>query len=292
MPQGADKNASAEDAASGVGAGAAPLPDAARGEAPGKGRLSGRRVLVVGGGQQDHGLEDAPIGNGRATSILLGREGAAVAVFDIDASSAEQTAKLVRAEGATATALAGDASSEQDMAAAFDGAREALGGLEGVVLNVGVGAGFLLSGTSAEDWDRVMAVNLRSHFLGCKRALEALPDKGAVVLVGSVAASEVMPVPSYAASKAALESLCRQAAVEGSPRIRFNLLVPGLIDTALGRLASSLTPVRDRVRIPAGRQGTAWEVASAAVFLISEEASYITGQSLVVDGGLTVGPRA
>jgi NAD(P)-dependent dehydrogenase (short-subunit alcohol dehydrogenase family) len=99
-------------------------------------------------------------------------------------------------------------------------------------------------------------------------------------------------VPAYAASKAALESLCRQAAVEGAPRIRANLLLPGLIDTSLGRLASQINPLRDQVFIPARRQGTAWEVAYGALFLISGESSYVTGQSLVVDGGLTVGPRA
>jgi NAD(P)-dependent dehydrogenase (short-subunit alcohol dehydrogenase family) len=161
-----------------------------------------------------------------------------------------------------------------------------------VVLNVGVAAGFLLSGTSAEDWDRVMAVNVRSQFLGCKHALATMSDGGSAVLIGSVASREVLPFPAYGASKAALESLCRQAAVEGAPKVRVNLLLPGLIDTPLGRLASSLSPVRDRVKIPAGRQGTAWEVAYAALYLLSDESSYVTGQSLVVDGGLTTAPRA
>ena len=98
-----------------------------------------------------------------------------------------------------------------------------------------------------------MAVNLRSHFLGCKHGLaDDGRARGAIVLVGSIASSEVMPFPAYAASKAALESLCRQAAVEGAPKIRTNLLVPGLIDTSLGRLASQLSPLRDQVRIPRG----------------------------------------
>src|SRR5207245_561388 len=159
-----------------------------------------------------------------------------------------------------------------------------------VVLNVGIGAGFLLRGTTADEWDRVMAVNLRSQFLGCKQALQTM-RAGSVVLIGSVAAREVLPFPAYGASKAALESLCRQAAVEGAPLIRFNLVHPGLIDTPLGRRASELSPGRNNVRIPARRQGTAWEVASAALFLLSDESSYITGQILIVDGGLTIGPR-
>jgi NAD(P)-dependent dehydrogenase (short-subunit alcohol dehydrogenase family) len=248
-------------------------------------------VLVVGGGQQDHDVEDPPIGNGRAMSVLFGREGAAVAVADIDAESGETTAEMVRAEGAEAMVMVADAADEAGVGAMFAEAREALGGIDGLVLNVGVAQGFLLGGTSVEDWDRVMAVNLRSQFLGCKHGLAEM-DEGSIVLIGSVAAREVMPIPAYAASKAALESLCRQAAVEGAPRLRVNLLHPGLIDTPLGRLASSLAPQRDQVKIPAGRQGTAWEVAQAALFLISDEASYVTGQTLIVDGGLTVGPRA
>jgi NAD(P)-dependent dehydrogenase (short-subunit alcohol dehydrogenase family) len=270
----------------------APIPNEGRGESPGRGRLAGRRILVVGGGQQDHGVEDPPVGNGRAMSVLFAREGAAVAVMDLDEASATATADLVRAEGASAEVIVADAADEDASAATFAQANEALGGLDGVVLNVGIAAGFLLSGTSAEDWDRVMAVNLRSQFLGCKHALATMADGGSVVLIGSVAAREVLPFPAYGASKAALESLCRQAAVEGAPRIRVNLLMPGLIDTPLGRLASSLSPLREQVKIPAGRQGTGWEIAYAALFLLSNESSYVTGQSLIVDGGLTTAPRA
>jgi len=246
---------------------------------------------VVGGGQEEHGLEDPPIGNGRAMSILFGREGAAVAVADINEAAAEATAERVRAEGAPAEVLVADASDEPASAAMFEGAAAALGGLDGVVMNLGIGAGFAIRGTSAEDWDKVMGVNVRSHFLGCKSALATM-NEGAIVLLGSVAAREVMPWPAYAASKAALESLCRQAAVEGAPRIRTNLLHPGLIDTSLGRLASEASPLRDQVRIPAARQGTGWEIAYGALFLLSGESSYMTGQTLIVDGGLTIGPRA
>jgi NAD(P)-dependent dehydrogenase (short-subunit alcohol dehydrogenase family) len=266
--------------------------DEARGEAPGRARLEGRRILVVGAGQEDHGVEDPPIGNGRAMSILFAREGASVAVADLNEESAELTAELVRAEGAQALVIGGDASSEQAMGEAFERTAAEFGGLDGLVMNVGIGAGLGLVGTSTEEWDRVMAVNARSHFLGCKLALQSMADGGAVVLVGSVASREVMPFPVYAASKAALEALCRQSAVEGAPRIRTNLLMPGLIDTSLGRLSSQASPLRDKVFIPARRQGTGWEVAYGGVFLLSGESSYVTGQSLIVDGGLTVGPRA
>ena len=263
-----------------------------RGEAPGRGRLEGRRILVVGGGQEEHDLADPPIGNGRAMSILFGREGAAVCVADLNQESAEVTAERVRAEGAKAEVVVADAADEAAAATMFEDAAKALGGLDGVVMNVGIGAGFAIHGTSAEEWDRVMAVNVRAHFLGCKNALATMTDGGAIVLMGSVAATEVMPWPAYAASKAALESLCRQAAVEGAPKVRTNLLHPGLIDTSLGRLASRVSPLRDQVRIPAGRQGTGWEIAYGALFLLSGESSYMTGQTLIVDGGLTIGPRA
>ena len=264
----------------------------AHGGAPGRGRLSGRRILVVGAGQETHGLEDAPIGNGRAMSVLFAREGASVAVADLNPESAEETAELVRAEGAQVEVIAADAADERAAGAMFEAAVGGLGGLDGVVMNLGIGAGLGIAGTSVEDWDRVMAVNARSHFLGCKLGLEEMKQGGAIVLMGSIASREVMPFPVYAASKSALEGLCRQAAVEGAPRIRTNLLLPGLIDTSLGRLASQVSPLRDEVRIPAGRQGTAWEIAYGALFLLSGESSYVTGQSLVVDGGLTIGPRA
>lgn len=255
-------------------------------------RLAGRRILVVGGGQNDYGLEDPGLGNGRAMSILFAREGAAVAVADLDQAGAEATAELVRAEGAEAISIQADAAEESEVVRTIDEAKDGLGGLDGVVLNVGVGGGFGLQGTTVEDWDRVMAINARAHFLGLKHALPAMSDGGAVVLTGSLASRETMPIPAYSASKAALEALVRNGAIEGAPNVRVNLLIPGLIDTPLGRIATQLAPQRGKVRIPLERQGTPWEVAYAALFLVSDESSYMTGQSLVVDGGLGVAFRS
>jgi NAD(P)-dependent dehydrogenase (short-subunit alcohol dehydrogenase family) len=253
--------------------------------------LAGRRILVVGGGQNDYGIDDPPVGNGRAMSVLFAREGASVAVADIDGASAEATSELVRAEDAEAVSIAADASDEAEVVRMLGEARSGLGGLDGIVLNLGVAGGLGLQGTTVEDWDRVMAVNARAHFLGLKHGLPALADGGSIVLTGSLASRETMPSPAYAASKSALEGLVRNGAVEGAPSVRVNLLIPGLIDTPLGRLATRLAPQRAEIHIPLDRQGTAWEVAYAALFLMSGESSYMTGQSLVIDGGLGVAFR-
>ena len=249
------------------------------------------RILIVGAGQQDHGLEDPPVGNGRAMAVLFASEGAALTLADADAAGLEATETLVREQGGECAGVLGDAAEESGIEAMFERARGAFGGVDGLVMNVGIGAGHGFAGTTVEDWDRVMAVNLRSHFLGCKHALANFADGGAIVLIGSLAGRESMPIPSYAASKAALEAVCRNAAVEGAPHVRVNVLAPGLIDTSLGRLASQANPGVD-VRIPAGRHGSPWEVARCALFLIGEDSSYVTGQTLVADGGLSVAARS
>jgi NAD(P)-dependent dehydrogenase (short-subunit alcohol dehydrogenase family) len=251
------------------------------------GRLADRQVLVVGAGTQRSDDADAPVGNGRAIAVLAAREGAAVVCADRDEAAAEDTAAWIDREGGQARVVVADVADGDACARLVEEA----GDVDGLVLNVGIGRGVGLAGTSPEAWDDVVAVNLRSHFLVARSAMPRL-DGGSIVFIGSVAGLRPGTYsPSYDASKAGLVGLCKHVAMEGARRgVRANLVAPGLMDTPMGRGVSSARPQRDRIRIPLGRQGTAWEVASATVFLLSEEAGYITGQVLAVDGGLSTLP--
>jgi NAD(P)-dependent dehydrogenase (short-subunit alcohol dehydrogenase family) len=213
-----------------------------------------------------------------------------VAVADRRLESAEETVALAVAEGNHATAIAADVTVEADVTRMVEEAVDALGGLDGMVCNVGIGVGGLgLANTDVDGWDATFAANVRGPMLCCRAALEVLEPGSSIVLISSIAGLQSgSRLVAYDASKAALHGLVRNVALDGRRRgIRANIVYPGLVDTPLGRLSTAGRPSRAATRIPFGRQATAWEVAYAALFFLSDESVYVNAQGLAVDSGLT-----
>ncbi len=260
------------------------------GQVPGRGRLQGRRILVIGAGQRSIPEENPPIGNGRAISVLFAREGASVVCVDINGEAAQHTVEQIRQEGGTAHAEVADVSEVSAIAPLVKRAAQRLGGLDGLVLNVGISHGLPLAKITPETWDMEYAVNLRSHMFLSQAALELMDEGGSIVLMSSLASlRNASRNPAYESSKAAQVSLARAIAVAGEPKgIRCNSVLPGLMDTPMGRDASRKRPNR-ALAVPFGRQGTGWEVAYATLYLISHESSYVNGHALLLDGGLSIG---
>lgn len=252
------------------------------------GSLANENIVVVGAGTRRIDDPDAPVGIGRAISIRAAEAGASVVCVDKDAEAAELTAKMVREKGGQAGAVVADVSSEESCAGLVDELDAAP--ITGLVLNVGIALGKGIAGTTVGQWDVTMGVNLRSNFLLLQHLLPRLNDGASIVFIASAAGLRPGSwQPAYDASKAGVVGLARHTALECSRRgIRANVIAPGLIDTSMGRDLSAKKPGRDKMRVPLGRQGTAWEVAASCVFLLSADAGYITGQVLAVDGGLSL----
>lgn len=259
--------------------------------APPGGRLAGRRILLVGAGQRVIDDPAPPPGNGRAIALLFAREGAMLTCVDLSAETLEQTCTQLRAAGATVFAEVADVSRSEGIAALVEKSCRQMGGLDGLVLVVGVSSALPLELQTAQTWDHEHAVNVRSHMLFAQQALRCMAPGGSIVLLSSIAALRSSSAnPAYQTTKAAQLALARSIALAGQARgIRCNSVLPGLMDTPMGRAATQRRPARLGAPLPFGRQGTAWEVAYASLFLMAHESSYVNAHALVVDGGLSVG---
>ena len=259
------------------------------------GRLEGKIAIVVGGGQ----TAGETIGNGKATAILFAREGAAVVVADRDAAAAEDTCAAIAAEGGHALAVTADVTRADDCARIVETCVAAHGRIDVLHNNVGIGIPGGPVELSEEHWNLVVDTNLKSMFLTCKHALPHMERQGsgAIVNVSSLASLRCSPVPmlAYNTTKAGVNALTCTIAVQYAAKgIRANAILPGLIRTPMavddvvrryGVDRDKLVHARDRA-VPMQRMGEAWDVAWAAVYLASDEARYVTGVLLPVDGGL------
>lgn len=258
---------------------------------PSAGRLAGRKILVVGAGQREIDDPQPPVGNGRAISMLFAHEGATLTCVDVNPSALATTCELVREAGGTAYAEVADVADAEAIPRVVQAASDRMGGLDGLVMVVGVATGLPLDQQNAEAWDREHAVNVRACMLFGQQALRHMTPGGSIVLLSSIAAlRNSSRNPAYETTKAAQVSLARSIAMAGQPKgVRCNSLLPGLMDTPMGRAATKKRADRLAMPLPFGRQGTGWEVAHAALFLVSNESSYVNAHALVVDGGFTNG---
>jgi NAD(P)-dependent dehydrogenase (short-subunit alcohol dehydrogenase family) len=258
------------------------------------GRLAGKVAVVVGAGQ----TPGETIGNGRATAILFAREGARVVAVDRRLDTAEETVEAIVSEGGEAVAFEADATREADAAAAIDACVERFGRLDVLHNNVGVGGGDAGPAHIDEgDWDRILSVNLKSVVFPCKAALPVMRGQksGVITNVSSIAAVCSTGIVAYKTSKAGVNAYTQSLAIGNAKHgIRANVIMPGLMNTPMAIEGISLArgiPREELVRqrdaqVPlGGKMGTAWDVAHAALFLASDEAGFITGVALAVDGG-------
>jgi NAD(P)-dependent dehydrogenase (short-subunit alcohol dehydrogenase family) len=257
-------------------------------------RLRDKNVIVVGGGQ----MAGEGIGNGRATAILFAREGARVLVGDCDLASARETVAMISAEGGVAEAQQVDITRDVECKALVDACLERWGRLDVLHNNVGIGRGDAgPASISDEDWDHIFDVNVKGAMHTCRHALPVMrrQEAGVILNVSSIASICAVGLVAYKSSKAALNALTHAIALGNAKYgIRANAILPGLMNTpmavegisqARGVDRAELIAQRD-ARVPLrGGMGSAWDVAHAALFLASDDARFITGVMLPVDGG-------
>jgi len=260
-------------------------------------RLQGKTAIVIGAGQGPG--TGTGMGNGRATVLRFAQEGAKVMAVDRDLASAQETVAMA-GTGTDCFAFEANVTSESALAAAIAAAQERWGRIDILHYNVGVSiAGGDASPTEITEqaFDRVIAINLRGAVMACKHALPIMRAQraGCILMISSLAAVEKYPLVAYKATKAAMIAYTQQVAIQNAEYgVRANVILPGLMDTpmavdtrarATGKSRAEIAAARD-ARVPLRhKMGTAWDVANAALFLASDEAGFITGVSLLVDGG-------
>jgi NAD(P)-dependent dehydrogenase (short-subunit alcohol dehydrogenase family) len=251
--------------------------------------LAGKVAIVTGGGAAGDG-----IGNGRAAAILLARAGTKVLVVDRDLTLAERTAAMIAAEGGTAAAHAADLTDENEAKDAVAAAVDRYGRLDFLDNNVGIGSRGSVVDEKPETYRRVMQVNVETMFLMSKHAIPAMiktAGRGAIVNISSISALRPRGLTTYTASKAAVIGLTRAMAVDhAKDGIRVNCIAPGPMYTPMVYARGMSDEAREQRRRASalGIEGTGWDIGYAVRFLLSDHARYITGHTLVVDGGVTL----
>lgn len=251
--------------------------------------FDGKVAIVCGGGARGEG-----IGNGRGAAILLARAGTKVLVVDRDLELAKATADMINASGGTAIAHAADVTSEAYCKSIPERAMEAYGRVDFLDNNVGISSRGSVVEEDADTWRRIMQVNVEAMFLTSKYVIPAMiesGDGGAIVNVSSISALRPRRLTAYTTSKAAVIGLTRAMAIDHGPEgIRVNCVAPGPVYTPMvvkDGMPEHLRAQRASASI-LGMEGTGWDIGNAVRFLLSHQARYITGQTLVVDGGLTL----
>jgi NAD(P)-dependent dehydrogenase (short-subunit alcohol dehydrogenase family) len=252
--------------------------------------LTGKVAIVSGGGATGDG-----IGNGRAAAILLARAGTKVVVSDLDKKLAQRTVEMIKAEGGTAVAEACDATREADCKRLVDAAVDRWGRLDFLDNNVGIGSRGSVVDEKPDEYRRVMQVNVETMFLLSKHAIPAMiktAKGGAIVNISSISALRPRGLTTYSASKAAVIGLTQAMAVDhGKDHIRVNCICPGPMYTPMVNRGNGMSEANRAQRANASvlkTEGTGWDIGYAVRFLMSAHARYITGQVLVVDGGVTL----
>lgn len=262
-------------------------------------RLEGKTAIIIGAGQSP----GEGMGNGRATAIRFSQEGARIMAVDRYLESAEETVSMLENKGGDHFAFTADVTRGEELKAVVDEAVNRWGKIDILHYNVGVSLGggdTELPEFTEEIFDRVFRINLRGAIMAAKQVLPVMrkQQSGVILMIGSLAVYEDYPYVAYKASKAGMVAFTRQLAIRNAEYgIRANIILPGIMDTPMAVDTRARVFGKSREEIAAGRDarvplkhkmGTAWDVANAALFLASDEAGFITGVSLLVDGGSTL----